>query len=177
VARAARSLIKMLHQLGEQLASVRGNAAIQSLWESGDYPGQAAGRDFRNRALAIDSRNNTITPLHNHPSSVAIQSATPSTGSATEFKPDIHAHDRQSPSAGSECGSTLAKESMMNDWPHNLPTLWMALLVFGSTYLVTVAIYAVVALFAVGERARSFKAVSPGLLSPLGVIFGQRRRA
>jgi hypothetical protein len=66
---------------------------------------------------------------------------------------------------------------MMNDWPHNLPTLWMALLVFGSTYLVTVAIYAVVALFAVGERARSFKAVSPGLLSPLGVIFGQRRRA
>ena len=25
---------------------------------------------------------------------------------------------------------------------------------------------------AVGERARSFKAISPGLLSPLGVIFG-----
>jgi hypothetical protein len=61
---------------------------------------------------------------------------------------------------------------MMNDWLHNLPTLWMALLVFGFTYLVTAAIYAVVALFAVGERARSFKAVSPGLLSPLGVIFG-----
>jgi len=61
---------------------------------------------------------------------------------------------------------------MMNDWLHNLPTLWMALLVFGFTYLVTAAIYAVVALFAEGERARSFKAVSPGLLSPLGVIFG-----
>ena len=29
-----------------------------------------------------------------------------------------------------------------------------------------------VTVFAVGERARSFKAISPGLLSPLGVIFG-----
>jgi hypothetical protein len=36
------------------------------------------------------------------------------------------------------------------------------LLVFGFTYLVTAAIYAVVALSALGERARSFKAVSPG---------------
>ena len=26
--------------------------------------------------------------------------------------------------------------------------------------------------FAVGERARSFKAISPGLLPPLGIIFG-----
>ena len=43
----------------------------------------------------------------------------------------------------------------MNDWLHNLPTLWMTLLVFGFTYLVTVAIYAVVALFAVAERATS----------------------
>ena len=59
----------------------------------------------------------------------------------------------------------------MNDWLHNLPILWMTLLVFGFTYLVTTAIYAVVALFAVGERAKSFKAVSPGLLSPLGVLF------
>jgi len=61
---------------------------------------------------------------------------------------------------------------MMSDWLHNLPILWMTLLVFGFTYLVTTAIYAVVALFAVGERAKSFKAVSPGLLSPLGVLFG-----
>src|SRR5262245_8192758 len=60
----------------------------------------------------------------------------------------------------------------MSDWLHNLPTLWMALLVFGCTYLVTAAIYAVVAVFAVGERSRSFKAISPGLLSPLGIIFG-----
>jgi hypothetical protein len=60
----------------------------------------------------------------------------------------------------------------MSDWLHSLPVLWMALLVFGFTYLIAVAIYAVVNVCAVGERARSFKAISPGLLPPLGIIFG-----
>jgi uncharacterized MnhB-related membrane protein len=60
----------------------------------------------------------------------------------------------------------------MSDWLHNLPVLWMALLVFSFTYFVTAAIYAVVTVLAVGERARSFKAISPGLLPPLGIIFG-----
>jgi hypothetical protein len=59
----------------------------------------------------------------------------------------------------------------MNDWLHNLPLIWMALLVFGLTYVVAAAIYALVNVLAVGERARSFKAVSAGLLSPLGIIF------
>ena len=59
----------------------------------------------------------------------------------------------------------------MSDWLHNLPLFWMSLLVFGITYLVTAAIYALISVFAVGERARSFKAISPGLLSPLGIIF------
>jgi len=48
----------------------------------------------------------------------------------------------------------------------------MALLVFGVTYLLAAAIYAVVTVLSVGERARSFKALSPGLLPPLGIIFG-----
>jgi hypothetical protein len=48
----------------------------------------------------------------------------------------------------------------------------MAILVFGLTYLITAGIYAVITAFAVGERARSFKAISPGMLSPLGIIFG-----
>src|SRR5258706_13974269 len=60
----------------------------------------------------------------------------------------------------------------MSDWLHNLPVAWMALVVFGITYLVAAAIYAVVTVLAVGERARSFKAVSPGMLPPLGIIFG-----
>ena len=60
----------------------------------------------------------------------------------------------------------------MSDWLHNLPVVWMALVVFGFTYLVTAAIHVVVWVLAVGERARSFKAVSPGMLPPLGIIFG-----
>jgi len=59
----------------------------------------------------------------------------------------------------------------MNDWLHNLPLVWMALLVFGLTYVVAAAIYALVSVLSMGERARSFKAVSAGLLSPLGIIF------
>jgi hypothetical protein len=60
---------------------------------------------------------------------------------------------------------------MMNDWLHNLPIAWMALLIFGLTAVVTAAIVVGVSVLSVGERARSFKAVSPGLLSPLGVLF------
>src|SRR5919201_1526093 len=59
----------------------------------------------------------------------------------------------------------------MSDWVHNLPLVWMALLVFGLTYVVAAAIYALVNVLAVGERARSFKALSAGLLSPLGISF------
>ena len=59
----------------------------------------------------------------------------------------------------------------MNDWLHNLPIVWMALLIFGLTALVTAALYVFVMGLSVGERARSFKAVSAGLLSPLGILF------
>jgi hypothetical protein len=60
----------------------------------------------------------------------------------------------------------------MSDWLHNLPILLMTLVVFGFTYLLTAGIYALVTVLAKGERARAFKAVSPGLLSPLAIIFG-----
>jgi hypothetical protein len=60
----------------------------------------------------------------------------------------------------------------MSDWLHNLPVAWMALVVFGATYLITASIYAAVNVLATGERARAFKAVSPGILSPLGILFG-----
>ena len=56
----------------------------------------------------------------------------------------------------------------MGDWLHNLPVIWMAVVIFGVTYLATAAIYAVVMALATGERARAFKAVSPGMLPPLG---------
>lgn len=60
----------------------------------------------------------------------------------------------------------------MNDWLHSLPLSWMSLVVFGFTYAVSAAIYAAVAAMAVGKTAKSFKSVSAGILSPLGVIFG-----
>jgi hypothetical protein len=61
---------------------------------------------------------------------------------------------------------------IMTYWLHNLPIVWMALIVFGLTALFTAAIYLVVTVLSVGERARSFKAVSPGMLPPLAVLFG-----
>ena len=65
-----------------------------------------------------------------------------------------------------------AREKDMSDWLHNLPIAWMALLVFVATYLVAGGIYGVVMALAGGERARTFKAMSPGMLPPLGIIFG-----
>ena len=59
----------------------------------------------------------------------------------------------------------------MSDWLHNLPIFWMAVVIFGVTYLVAVAIYAVVRVVAKGERARSFKVVSPSVFPPLGTLF------
>jgi len=48
----------------------------------------------------------------------------------------------------------------------------MALVVFVVTYLVAGGLYWLVMALAVGERARAFKAISPGMLPPLGIIFG-----
>ncbi len=64
----------------------------------------------------------------------------------------------------------------MSDWLHNLPVVWMALAVFGLTYLAAAVIYVVVMVLARGERARSFKAISSGMLPPLGILFGPLRR-
>jgi hypothetical protein len=60
----------------------------------------------------------------------------------------------------------------MSDWSHNLPVPWMALLIFGFTNLLAAAIYAGIATLAVGERTKSFKAIPPGMLPSLGIIFG-----
>ena len=47
----------------------------------------------------------------------------------------------------------------------------MAVVVFLATYLFAAGIYWVVISLAVNDRARSFKAVSPGMLPPLGILF------
>ena len=60
----------------------------------------------------------------------------------------------------------------MSDWLHDLPVPVMALVIFGFTYLLTWAIYAGVAVLAARGWAKSFKAISVGMLPSLGIIFG-----
>src|SRR5262245_51713526 len=60
----------------------------------------------------------------------------------------------------------------MQDWLLNLRVPLMALVVFGGTYLVAAAIWFAVIRLAVDDRARAFKSLSPGMLPPLGIIFG-----
>ena len=59
----------------------------------------------------------------------------------------------------------------MGGWLLNLPVPWMALVIFLITYLIAGSIGAVVSILAVNERAKGFKAVSPGILPPLGILF------
>jgi hypothetical protein len=48
----------------------------------------------------------------------------------------------------------------------------MALIIFAATYLIAACVYLVVVRLAVDDRARAFKAFSPGMLPPLGITFG-----
>jgi len=60
----------------------------------------------------------------------------------------------------------------MSNWIHALPLWLMVIVIFGGAYLVTAIIYRVVLSLAAGDRARAFNGVSPGLLPPLGIMFG-----
>jgi Protein of unknown function (DUF4239) len=60
----------------------------------------------------------------------------------------------------------------MSDWIHNLPVPAMALVVFGFTYLLAAITFVSVSALATGERGKSFKVVSVGMLPVLGIIFG-----
>ena len=59
----------------------------------------------------------------------------------------------------------------MGDWFFNLSVPWMALVIFLATYLIAGSVDLVVTRLAVNERAKAFKAVSPGMLPPLGILF------
>src|SRR6188472_2388936 len=62
---------------------------------------------------------------------------------------------------------------IMGEWFLNLSIPWMAFVVFAATYVVAACVYLVVVRVAVDDRrARAFKAFSPGMLPPLGIIFG-----
>jgi hypothetical protein len=57
-------------------------------------------------------------------------------------------------------------------WLHDLSTGWLAVVVFAASYVVAAAIFIVVVALARGRRGEAFKAVSPGLLPPMGLLFG-----
>ena len=59
----------------------------------------------------------------------------------------------------------------MGDWFLNLPVPWMALVIFLALYLIAGSISFVVTRLAVNERAKAFKAVSPGVLPVFGILF------
>jgi hypothetical protein len=64
------------------------------------------------------------------------------------------------------------QEIEMGESLQDLPVGWMALVVFALTYLVSWGILELVMKLAAMGRLRAFKGVSPGMLPPLGVVFG-----
>jgi Protein of unknown function (DUF4239) len=59
----------------------------------------------------------------------------------------------------------------MSDWLLSLPVIWMAVVIFGGTYLFAAVLYTVIRALASGERGLAFKGISPGMLPPLAVVF------
>lgn len=57
------------------------------------------------------------------------------------------------------------------DWILNLSVPAMTLVVLALVYIVTAVVYWVVTRLATGERTRVFKAISPGMLPPMSVVF------
>jgi hypothetical protein len=60
----------------------------------------------------------------------------------------------------------------MLEWVEHLPVPWMALIIFGVTYLVALGILFLVTRQAARRRLGVFKGLSASMLSPLGTIFG-----
>ena len=54
------------------------------------------------------------------------------------------------------------------EWLLRLPVLWMGLIIFAAIYLIAAVVY-LSSTKLTGDRSRL---VDPGILSPLGVVFG-----
>jgi hypothetical protein len=57
------------------------------------------------------------------------------------------------------------------NWLLDLPVLAMTAVILGVTWFGTALIYLTVTRLATGERARAFKAISPGILPPMSLMF------
>jgi Protein of unknown function (DUF4239) len=59
----------------------------------------------------------------------------------------------------------------MLEWVYQLPVIWMTLLIFAVTSIVTLGIHSLVMALAARDRAGLFNGFAAGMLSPLGTIF------
>jgi hypothetical protein len=59
----------------------------------------------------------------------------------------------------------------MSEWLFHLPVVWMTLVCLAATYLITWAIHALIMALAAGDRLRTFKGISPGILPPMGILY------
>jgi Protein of unknown function (DUF4239) len=66
----------------------------------------------------------------------------------------------------------IGPTASITGWVQDLPLAGLALVVFAGTLLVAAAVYIVVMALAVGDRGAAFKAMSPGMLPPMGLLFG-----
>jgi hypothetical protein len=66
----------------------------------------------------------------------------------------------------------IALTATVTGWLQDLSLVWFALIVVALTFLVASAVYVVVIALATGTRGEAFRAVSPGMLPPMGLLFG-----
>jgi hypothetical protein len=59
----------------------------------------------------------------------------------------------------------------MSDWLLNIRVLPMAVVILAVSYALAAGLYLLITALAVGERARAFKAISPGMLPPMAILF------
>src|SRR5262249_47316124 len=63
-------------------------------------------------------------------------------------------------------------DGCMIGWIDDLPVGWMVVVIFGAVFLATAALYLGVMAAAVGARGEALKAVSPGMLPPMALVWG-----
>ena len=66
----------------------------------------------------------------------------------------------------------IGTAASISGWLQDLPFAGLALFVFGVTFVIAAAVYIIVMALAVGARGEAFKALSPGMLPPMGLLFG-----
>jgi hypothetical protein len=67
--------------------------------------------------------------------------------------------------------SRIGPTGSITGWVQDLPLAGLALVVFAVTFLAAAAVYALVMSVAHGKRGEAFKAFSPGMLPPMGLLF------